>query len=367
METLPTRYGARIKLLGEPYYQVDSGGVDDRNPFVQLMDDSRHRTRVALFRLCWGNGFALRKGTALTISGVLFAILFCSTMVLVSCVAQVGERIVFQSSRGGFNVYVMSPDGSTQQPVLESGTLEWTPALSHDGDRIAFARVLRRRNPHPDIYVMASDGSNVTQVTDDPTHESFPTWSPDGLRIAFQASGVDLEKPPWPTDHGARIYIINVDGSNRIRLTKNDAAETTPHWSPDGKSILFASDIGGNWDIYVIGVDGAGQTRLTNDPGEDTRPVWSPDGTRVAFVSDREGSREIFVMRLNGGAPERLTHNSGINEFSGISWAPDGLSVAFGATRENEADIYVISLQDKTEVRLTVASGVDANPSWGPY
>ena len=124
----------------------------------------------------------------------------------------------------------MQPDGSEQRPVLESNsTIEWTPALSPDGKKIAFARTLRRRDPHSDIYVMGSDGSNVTRLTDHPSEEGFPTWSPDGLRIAFQAGVVGFPDPPWPTDGAARIHVIDADGSNRTRLTENDAAETTPN------------------------------------------------------------------------------------------------------------------------------------------
>ena len=306
------------------------------------------------------------RATLLAVS--LIAAAGVSATSLLACLTVEDERIVFRAShRGGSDIYVMRPDGSEQRPVLESNsTIEWTPALSPDGKKIAFARTLRRRDPHSDIYVMGSDGSNVTRLTDHPSEEGFPTWSPDGLRIAFQAGVVGFPDPPWPTDGAARIHVINADGSNRTRLTENDAAETTPQWSPDGNSILFASDLGGNWDIYVIDADGTGQTRLTNDPGEDIMPIWSPDGTRVAFVSDRGGVLDIFLMELNGGEPERLTEDSGIWELSGMAWSPDGLSIAFGATRDRAADIYVVSLADGTENRLTTESGVDVSPSWGP-
>ncbi len=308
-----------------------------------------------------------------TVRATLLAVLIlagagASATPFLACVTAEDERIVFRASRGGSSdIYVMQPDGSEQMPLLEgNATLEWTPALSPDGKKIAFARTTRRRDPHADIYVMGSDGSNVTRLTDSPSEEGFPAWSPDGLRIAFQAGRRGLPDPPWPKDSAARIHAMDADGSNRTRLTGNDAGETTPQWSPDGESILFASDLAGNWDIYVIGVDGTGQTRLTDHPGDDIMPIWSPGGTRIAFVSDRGGALDIFVMVLNGGEPERLTQDSGISELSGMSWSPDGRSIAFGATRDRAAELYVVTVADGAETRLTTEPGVDTSPSWGP-
>ena len=286
---------------------------------------------------------------------------------LIACTSVEAERIVFRTVRDDdWNVYVMSPDGDEHRPLTTGGAVDATPALSPDGTRIAFARTLPSGNPDSDIYVMNSDGSDVKPLTDDSSQESFPTWSPDGLRIAFQAGDAGSGFFPSPIDRGARLHTVNADGSNRIRLTDNDAAEATPDWSPDGRRILFASNLDGDWDIYVIRIDGVDQNRLTDSSSEDILPIWSPDGTRIAFVSDRGGSREIYVMRQDGTETERLTLGSGINELSGLSWSPDGLFIAYGATRGGQADIYSVSIADGTERRLTKASGVDTHPSWGP-
>ncbi len=69
---------------------------------------------------------------------------------------------------------------------------------------------------------------------------------------------------------------MNVDGSERTRLTEDPALDSSPCWSPDGERIAFVSFRHGNVDIYVMNVDGSDVVRITDDPAVDKDPVWSP-------------------------------------------------------------------------------------------
>ena len=67
-----------------------------------------------------------------------------------------------------------------------------------------------------------------------------------------------------------------------------------PSWSPDGEHIAFTSSelpdvMPANSDIYVIDADGKNQRKLTKNRSRNTDPSWSPDGKRIAFVSNRDG------------------------------------------------------------------------------
>jgi len=104
-------------------------------------------------------------------------------------------------------------------------------------------------------------------------------------------------------DGNDKIYVMNVDGTNLIRLTNDSAIASVPDWSPDGTKIAFASNRDGNWEIYVMDADGGNQTRITNHPANDDQPSWSPDGRRIAFRSDRDGNPEIYVQMV---APLKL-------------------------------------------------------------
>ena len=68
------------------------------------------------------------------------------------------------------------------------------------------------------------------------------------------------------------IFAINVDGTNRIRLTNNPADDERPDWSPDGRQIAIADN--GEGEIYVINADGTGLTNITNSPDYETSPDW---------------------------------------------------------------------------------------------
>jgi Tol biopolymer transport system component len=62
----------------------------------------------------------------------------------------------------------------------------------------------------------------------------------------------------------------------------------------------------GNWEVYVVNVDGSNLRRLTKDPADDGLPTWSPDGQHIAFVSNRGGEWAIWVMRPDGSGQRLL-------------------------------------------------------------
>ncbi|SHG04001.1 S41 family peptidase [Dysgonomonas macrotermitis] len=89
-------------------------------------------------------------------------------------------------------------------------------------------------------------------------------------------------------------------------------AQEPPLWmrysaiSPDGSYIAFSY----KGDIYKVAVSGGRAIQLTTHPAHDTRPVWSPDGKSIAFASNREGSFDVFLVSAEGGIPTRLTSNT---------------------------------------------------------
>lgn len=102
---------------------------------------------------------------------------------------------------------------------------------------------------------------------------------------------------------GAAVYITAMAAQ----------AEEAPLWmrhcviSPDGGQIAFTY----KGDIYTVDTGGGKARQITSSRGYDTHPVWSPDGKSIAFASDREGSMDVFIVGRNGGVPRRLTSHSG--------------------------------------------------------
>jgi Tol biopolymer transport system component len=141
---------------------------------------------------------------------------------------------------------------------------DWSP----DGMRIAFSS---RRDGNWEIYVMNAGGTDLRRLTDNTVEDLFPDWSPDGTRILLFSMVFNSAA------HRQDVYVINADGTGLRQLTNTPSrVDESQSWSPDGKHIAFQSDRDGNFEIYVMDADGANQQRLTRNNSQEYWPAWRP-------------------------------------------------------------------------------------------
>lgn len=251
------------------------------------------------------------------------------------------------------NLWVGNADGTgTLQLTNNQGNAD--PAWSPDGSSIAFVRY--REEQGRGIYVMNWISTVTVSLTTDITGEFGPAWSPDGSRIAFARGDSD----------NSSIYVMNADGTNRLRLTTGTTGEgdADPAWSPDGSRIAFTRKN----KIYVMNPDGSGMTQVSSDDAKDSEPAWSPDGRMIAFS---RGNSAIFTMEADGSNPTRLTQN--FWHAGNPAWSRDGrIALETGVECypdyfyecSDEMEILVVR-PDKTTYYLT--SIVPAmQPTWRP-
>ena len=265
-------------------------------------------------------------------------------------------KIVYTSGTDDLNIFVMDADGSNVRQLTNLPGFNGYAAWSPDGKRIAFTVNPEKENFGARILVMNTDGSNQTLVTN--FSSWLPHWSPDSKQLVMES---DRDAA---TAGVSEIYVVGADGSNPVRLTNAPTSiDAMPRWSPDGKRIAFWSNRDGNPEIYLMNADGSNVTRLTNNSANDDRPIWSPDGKHIAFVSDRDGNFEIYIMSADGLNQTHLTNHPARDVYP--VWSPDGTRLLFVSDRDGTFEIYVMNADGSNVVRLS-KSGNNILPDWQP-
>jgi Tol biopolymer transport system component len=201
-----------------------------------------------------------------------------------------------------YDLFVAAADGSDIRQLTDSPGYDAEATVSRDGRRIVFTSV---RDGDLDIYSMDADGSNVRRLTSELGYDGGPFYSFDGTKVIYRAH--HPESPEQIADYQRLlaaglvrpstldIWIMDADGANKRRITRQAAANFAPCMHPDGRRIIFSSNQhdprGRDFDLYLVDLDGTGLERVTTAPDFDGFPMFSADGRRLVFASNRGAAR----------------------------------------------------------------------------
>ena len=262
-----------------------------------------------------------------------------------------GRSLVFESTRDGKSaIYTISIDGTGLKRLTDPGVTSGQPRWSRDGKKIVY---YAEADGRMQICMVDRNGSLPRRVTDSPTLDYLPDLSPKGDMIVFQSR---VERPAVAHD----IFLVRSDGTGRVRLTSSDGLSgfTSPKWSPDGKKIVFVrsaapkkyyremsrDDLGQmkrSEEIVVMGRDGSRPADLTRNNADDSNPQWSRNGKTIYFMSDRDGSAGVYAMNSDGTGQRKIADGSNVtNPFV----SPDGKQIAYTKEVNGKWGLYIYEI-----------------------
>lgn len=274
-------------------------------------------------------------------------------------------------SSGTFNVHKMSIADPSQSEQITDFKLHPVRFLSFGNGTLSFGY-------DGELYTMTEGGQPQKLTVNIRTQDKANTdrfisinggvremsISPNGKEIAFIARG--------------EVFVTSVDGSLTKRITNTPEQERFVTWGPEGKSVVYASERGGKWNIYKSTRERASEEPfffastlvkeeavLSNDE-DNYMPQYSPDGKKMAFIA---GRRTLRVMDIaSGNSVDLLTPNDLFHMRDGdkyFTWSPDSkwLLVDWGLSLNN-SEVLLMAADGSSRTNLTESGYYDSRPKW---
>ncbi len=246
-------------------------------------------------------------------------------------------KIAFTSNRDGNpEIYVMKADGSGVVRLTNNKAYDDQPVLSPDGAWVVF---VSNRDGNHELYVVGADGKKLRRLTDTSYSEIDPSFSPDGRWVVYTAMA-EGDKDIWRLNvgsgetevlvtgdgdqfmarmaaDGALAYVEN-GGDNEVvlladgvktNLSRSPGIDTLPTFSPDGGTVYYTTNRGGDYDLMAVNRDGYGLREIVTLESTEGRAGPSPDGAYLAVTSDKDGDMEIYIFSPDGDLLEQITDN----------------------------------------------------------
>ena len=249
-------------------------------------------------------------------------------------------------------------------PVTSYAGLERKPAISPDGDQVAFSW----NGPNQDnfdIYVQLVGAGRPLPLTNDPAEDTNPVWSPDGRHIAF------LRRSSQTT---SAVMMVPALGGAERKLGEAFGNRLYPSlsWSPDGELLAIVDRTPQDQSvtrIFSLSVETGEKRQLTSGPAAinwQHSPAFSPDGRWLAFVRGLQTSN-VYVLGLgsDGGSEgeSRQLTSGRAGHLRGLAWSADGRSIVFSADRAGSRTLWRVSVSGDEPERVAAVGDNATGPS----
>lgn len=211
-----------------------------------------------------------------------------------------------------FDIFSARRDGSDLRRLTNTPGYDAEGTISPDGKKIVFTSA---RDGDLELYDMNLDGSGQRRLTHELGYDGGAFHSQDSQWIVYRgytpqsaeeiARYKDLLSKEAVMPSIMEIKVMKADGTQKRMLTNNRKANFAPYFHPNGRQIIFASNVNNpnprspNFDLFLINRDGTGLQQITFDEGFDGFPMFSNDGKKIIWASNRkaakEGETNIFI------------------------------------------------------------------------
>ncbi len=174
-----------------------------------------------------------------------------------------GKTLAVVLTRDGISqIYSIGVDGTNLRRLTNSGAIDTEPVFSPDGRYIYFTS---DRGGGPQIYRMSPAGADVQRVTFNGDYNVTPRVSPDGRQIAYVGR----------RDGRFQVYVMELATGQELAVT-DTVMDESPSFAPNGRLLLYATEVNGRGILASASTDGRVRTRLTGPNGDVREPTWGP-------------------------------------------------------------------------------------------
>lgn len=250
-----------------------------------------------------------------------------------------------------------------EQHTFSDAGQDFDPFLDNNGKNLVYAST--QMSPRSDIFLKQVNSRVVEQITHTPnSNEKQPQISPDGKSIIFASE----KEGQW------NIYEISATdrGSRELEVVRNGRINEQPSYSPDGSRITYATWMPKKAEWWIAITHRQTQQEKLYGPG--IFPKFSPDGKKILFQQARVHSPQWYSIWILDLEHESISNIISNDKWAAItpSWSPDGKRVIFASVNKSlhangpwvGDDIYTIWANGTHLMRLTSDDSPDWNPVW---
>ncbi|MFN2118915.1 MAG: TolB family protein [Anaerolineales bacterium] len=235
-------------------------------------------------------------------------------------------------------------------PTLDFSLVETaTPApVTGPSGKIVFVCQIFELQAQDQLCLINADGTGWRRLTTtDEVRSYYPSFSPDGRSVVY-SSNLDGE---------FKLHEITLGG----QVTPlGDTVGYAPEVSPDDRMVVYASDSGSYEDVWLMDRDGSDRRLLYSDAWD---PTWSPDGSRILFATNIDGLSQLASIKLDGTSFQQITRLPALRGRS--DWSSDGAHIVTYSGLPWQRELFLMA-PDGSDLRQITSGGNSQGPAFSP-